>query len=135
MQAVAFLHSQHICHLALTPAAIAVSNTTPPRYTLTNFAAAVQLDPLAKKTQLVSGQGVDPAYAAPEIAASETGRYNPVLGDRYSLGRTLQKLAQVSGRCFRVLPAFDVEADFSCLGGPRRMRRSSRPGWTRWWRS
>ncbi len=96
-QAVAFLHSHHICHLGLTPAAIAVSNSHPPRYTLTNFAASVQLDPLAKKVPLVSGQAVDPAYAAPEIATSETGRYNPLLGDRYSLGRTLERLAQVSG--------------------------------------
>lgn len=95
--AVAFLHSHHICHLGLRPAAVAVSSASPARYTLTGFGAAAQLDPLSKKTPLVSGQAViDPAYAAPEIGASDTGRYNPFLADKYSLGRTLDRLAKVS---------------------------------------
>lgn len=110
-----------------------MSSTNPPRYTLTDFAASVQLDPLAKKIPLVSGQAVDKAYAAPEIAASETGRYNPILGDRYSLGKTLERLAQVSVTATSEWEENERLAD-AMFPGFDRMRRWSRRGWPRWLR-
>lgn len=94
LQAVSFLHTQHIAHLSLSPATVAYLPTLD-RWSLASFESSIQGDPLAKRPTLVTGAASETpkGYSAPEL--SDDVAYDPFAVDLWCLGKILQGAAAV----------------------------------------
>ncbi|KAI5479300.1 hypothetical protein MNV49_003818 [Pseudohyphozyma bogoriensis] len=93
LQAIAFLHQHHVAHLALSPSTLAVSPTLPTRYTLSSFVNSVQVDALAKKPSVVTGDASS-SFGAPEMSSSKA--VDPYAVDVFALGKILGHVAEAS---------------------------------------